>query len=400
MTAILLGYELGTGYGHAAQLLPLALELRRRGHDVNFVVNDLARAEVLLGPHGFQAYQSPLWLVKVGGLPPASNYTDIMMHAGFLDPVGLLAIAKAWRNLVELLKPSLLVLDHSPAALFATAGLGLPRARLGTGFTCPPLATPMPQFAWWIAHRVPHLERSEREVLAVVNRVRGELKQPPVTRVADLLCAEQDFVCAFAETDHYPARTQSKHWGPIFDTGDGAHADWPAGEAPRVFAYVRSEYPFVKDLARGLDRAGCSAILHVPGYASAAAAELTSPRVVFSAAAVRMEDMCRECALAICHGGSSTVSAMLLAGKPLLLLPSNSEQYMMARRLETLGAAATVPYGKVAPDFSGLIRRMVGDARAAAAARAFAGAHADYSVRDTVAGIAERCEAMLGGTPS
>jgi len=45
-----------------------------------------------------------------------------------------------------------------------------------------------------------------------------------------------------------------------------------------------------------------------------------------------------ECDLAIIHGGSGTSSALLLAGRPLLLLPTQLERTVFARNNEKMGA--------------------------------------------------------------
>ena len=53
MSGILCVWELGAGYGHLGRLLPVALQLRERGHEVVFALRDLTHAEVrrLLGLH-------------------------------------------------------------------------------------------------------------------------------------------------------------------------------------------------------------------------------------------------------------------------------------------------------------------------------------------------------------
>ena len=62
MARYLFAWELGGDYGHLARLLPVALELRARGHEVVFAVRDLMGAEKLLTPHGIRTWrQIALW---------------------------------------------------------------------------------------------------------------------------------------------------------------------------------------------------------------------------------------------------------------------------------------------------------------------------------------------------
>ena len=95
MARYLFAWELGGDYGHLARLLPVALELRSRGHEVVFAVRDLMGAEKLLTPHGIRTYQAPLWLRKVTKLPDAITYSELLMRFGYLNATALTGICRA-----------------------------------------------------------------------------------------------------------------------------------------------------------------------------------------------------------------------------------------------------------------------------------------------------------------
>src|SRR5712664_2094429 len=123
MSRILFAWELGANLGHITPLLVLARALRERGHEVVFVLKDLRGCAELLQQHGFSFLQAPIVAARAAGLPrePAS-YPEILLIHGFGDPAGLIAAARAWRSLFGLVKPDLVVFDHSPVALFAARG--------------------------------------------------------------------------------------------------------------------------------------------------------------------------------------------------------------------------------------------------------------------------------------
>ena len=123
MSTIVFAWELGGDYGHLSRLLPIALELRQRGHTPVFLVRDLLGAETLLTPHGIAALQAPLWLGRVNGLPEPIGYPEMLMRFGYLNAQALTGVCRAWRHLFALLKPDLLVLDHAPTALLASLSL-------------------------------------------------------------------------------------------------------------------------------------------------------------------------------------------------------------------------------------------------------------------------------------
>ena len=119
MSKILLAWEHGADYGHVMRLATLARELVRRGHEPVLVLKDLAHAEPLLAGQGLTVLQAPLWLGDVSGLPQPASYAETLLHLGFLHPQALTGLCRAWRSLLALTGPDVLVCDHAPTALLA-----------------------------------------------------------------------------------------------------------------------------------------------------------------------------------------------------------------------------------------------------------------------------------------
>jgi hypothetical protein len=106
---------------------------------------------------------------------------------------------------------------------------------------------------------------------------------------------------------------------------------------------------------------------------------------------------------------------MLLAGVPLLLLPTQLEQYMAATRVVQLGAGVMVserppdeqqpvPKGRQGPapqkapepNYRALLIRLLGRPHFAARAKAFAAKHADFDQAAQCEAMARRMEELLG----
>ncbi len=395
MARILLVCEMGEGLGHVTRLLRVAVALREFGHEPWLVVNDLARAEVAVGGSGVPVLQCPQWMLRVAGLPPMRNYTDIMMRFGFLDRVGLRGLVRSWHEMLALLRPSLLILDHSPVAIFATRDRGVPRLRLGTGFFCPPLQVPMPPMAWWAHEPSPFDEIGERNVVRVANQVSADLALPRSDSVAQLLHTEGESLCTFAELDHYGVRGGAQYEGPILGAGGGTEVEVPQGDADCAFVYLNVEYPHLEPLIRALDRSGFRAIVHVPGLAPMRAASLSSARIRFTANVVPMDQAGRDCKLAITHASFGAAQKLLLHGRPQLMLPRHLEQMMLARRMQELGVGIAIDPGSETPDFGAALRRLRSETKFRQAAEMFAAGHRDHDSRATAARLAARCAAVL-----
>lgn len=395
MARFLFAWELGGGYGHLARLLPLALTLRARGHEVVFAVRDLMGAEALLQPHGIRTLQAPLWIRKVMHMPEPIGYAELLMRFGFLDAAALTGICRAWRNLIELLAPQAVVLDHAPTALLATRGLPLARINFGDGFCIPPGSDPMPPFRWWQTPNMARLQDSDRHALGVANRVLATLDAPALATLGALRDCDDRLLCTFAELDHYPQRQEQDYLGAIFALGQGAELPWPPAQGPRVFAYLKAGHALQDAMLEALCKARTSVLVHIPGAARQTITRFSTSNMTVSAAPLSMQQMAAECDLALCHGGAGTTAAMLLGGKPLLLVPSQMEQAMAAHRVASLGAALVVT-PELAPHFGKLLAKAMADGAMAQAAQAFARRHQSYDQQQAIAAAADRCEAAIG----
>jgi UDP:flavonoid glycosyltransferase YjiC (YdhE family) len=399
LARITFAWELGGAYGHLGHMLPVARELRARGHDISFVIRELTEAERLLGPEGWRWYQAPLWMGRVLGLPDLVSHAEMLMRYGFLNPTALVGVCRAWHNLYELLAPDLVVFDYAPTALLAARGQPFAQAQMATGFYVPPRAQPMPPFRWWQAVPGTRLLDSQRQVESVVNQVLHALGQPLVGSLHDVLAPAPPIFISLPELDHYAARDARQdtgEWlGPIFSLGRGEATAWPAQGTRRVFAYLKPDYGALEPLLDALNAlADTSLVVHIPGVSQRTLQRYSNAHLRITAQPVDIEQARLECDWAVLHAGLATTTAMLLAGKPVLLLPQHLEQTMFARAVERTGAGVLLPEAS-AGQFPRLIKRALADTTLPAAAQAFAARHAGYDQAETVRTIANRCEALL-----
>ncbi|MGH6944865.1 MAG: glycosyltransferase, partial [Geminicoccaceae bacterium] len=109
MGRIALAWELGAGHGHLGRLLPVAIALRRRGHDCVFVVRDPHRAQgTVTGTvtaQGFPILQAPIWRGATPRFDPPLSYAGIMRRCGFHAGPALAGLVACWRGLFDLIGP-------------------------------------------------------------------------------------------------------------------------------------------------------------------------------------------------------------------------------------------------------------------------------------------------------
>jgi UDP:flavonoid glycosyltransferase YjiC (YdhE family) len=223
------------------------------------------------------------------------------------------------------------------------------------------------------------LQTSEQRVLDTINAVGAALGAAPLEALYDLFEVEEDILATLPELDHYRGRSNARYRGPIFDAGDGEEPHWPQGDSKKIFVYLRPTSRAFRPFASILRKAKLRTLWFAPGLPADAIEQLQSPSLRFVSRPLRISETASSADLAILHGGHGTTAAMLLGGVPLIVVPENIEQLLLARNVATLRAGAMVyPQGlgsSLIPFVSGFLRNETLFAQA----RAFA---AKYKDRD------------------
>ncbi|MEJ1958624.1 MAG: nucleotide disphospho-sugar-binding domain-containing protein [Nitrosomonadales bacterium] len=392
MSRIALVWELGSSYGHISLLLPFAKRLQQRGHDVILVLRELHHAGNLVND-GIPLLQAPLWLPPSPGLSePPLNYSEILLRYGYLNPDGLAGLVSAWRTIFELHASDMIVADHSPTALLAARSMGLAAATLGTGFNFPPRQTPMHNMRPWLNVPRERLEHSDATVLNTMNIVLAPYQKGPLATVADLFQTEENFLCTFAELDHYPLREPGKYWGACYNLEMGQEITWPNGAGQKVFVYLDPQgRDFVKVL-EAISRLGHRAIVCAPGIPDNLRRQHESSRIVISSKPFQLKALLMDCDLAIGNAGHALTTGMLLAGVPMLLLPTHLERFLMATRIAALGAGIAVNPETPPPDYMAVIHALLNTPSYRENARKFSIKYADFNQEEQQEKIVARIE--------
>lgn len=393
MAKILFTWELGGGIGHLTPYLPMAEKLVERGHRLGFAVRDLSRMETVVGRLGDSYLQAPLRIRAVDDpVEPACSYAHILHNIGYSDPESLTGMVRAWRELYGLAAPDLLVCDHSPTALLAAVGTGIPTAAVGFGFFIPPDVSPLPPFRAWSELDAKRLADDEQRVLDSMNLVLGRLGAGPLERLSQLFQVDAQMLLTFAELDHYPQRGEARYLG----TGPadiGEPPDWPEGTGKRIFAYLKP-FESLSALLRALNELGNPTIVYGDGIEASTRQQFASRTLHFADRPQGIPRVAQQCDLAIMNGNHGTAVGMLLAGKPSLHIPLTAEQHVFAERVVDLGAGLNAPMRTPAGLVAKLNRLLESDIYTEAA-RAFASRHAGFDLDAQATELADSLEALL-----
>lgn len=392
MSRILFAWELGANYGHLSRQLPIALQLRQQGHQVFFVVRDTAVAAQLLAPHGFAFTQAP-YNTKRLSLAPA-NYAEILVASGYADQSTLSGLVQGWLSLIQLFKADLIVIDHAPTALFAAHLINLPAIPIGTGFEIPPDHSPLPSIRPWDVGPNDRLQRADGFVLEQLNNIAKSLGKRTLDSINELFQGDK-LLATFAELDHYGVRAGETYAGPLFWNAPSHTVTWSEPDKPHLFAYLRPSVPGFENLLKVVSKLKAEVVVVAPGAPAALVKALSSPGFRIHSQPVQMGRLLKSADLAITTGGTGTVSQCLLAGIPLLLVPQNVEQYLMALRVEKMGAGLAARKMRQEVDFTGLLEALLRNPGFRQAARDFAKRYAEFNPEHVVDLAIKLIEATL-----
>jgi hypothetical protein len=383
------------------KLAPLATELVARGHIGYFAARDIATAEKALQKPAVRFLQSPCLLSRPAGeLQNPRTFAQVLAQVGFRDDRQLRALVESWRNLFELIRPELIVCEHSPAALVASRWTAARRVVLGTGFSLPPDVSPLPDLCPWMGPPDINLARHENAILNRVNRLLMADGLTPLDRLSQLYADVDDsFLLTYPELDHHPNRRPAEYlgsWAP----SSGIEPEWPSGTGPRVFAYLKSAatLSLLQRALAVLRELPVKTLAYVP-RASKNILAMQSPSLRICREPVNISTALPQCDLALLNGTAGTATQSLLSGVPVVMLPLYLEQVIFSRRVVELGAGLMCAPNRIEL-LAGRIWHALQDDRYRLAARSFAGRYTAYDPLATQRRINDRIEAQLESAPS
>jgi UDP:flavonoid glycosyltransferase YjiC (YdhE family) len=396
MANVLLAWELGSGLGHCVKLAPLATDLIARGHRVYFAARDAATAQKVV-------QNAAIKFVPVPGLSGTlpnpmrrpRSFAQVLEQVGFGNDMQLQLLVDCWRNLFELVQPRLVVCEHSPVCLLASRWTAARRVVLGTGFSLPPDASPLPDLCPWGGPPPVDLASQEHRLLARVNRLLARDGHPVINRLAQFYAdVDHKFLLTFCELDHHGKREHAEYLGSWAPRG-GVEPHWPEGDGPRVFAYLKSlPEPFrLESTIAALRELPVRTLAHIPS-APQQILKLQSRSLRISAEPVDIQAALRNCDVAVLNGTSGTATQSLLAGVPVLLVPHYLEQVVFSRRVVELGAGLVVEPNRIEL-FVPRLWRLLRDDQYRRAAQSFAARYSGFDAEQCQKQVIDRVVSLL-----
>lgn len=390
MARIVFAWELGGHTGHVTTLLPIALAMQSRGHEVRFLLRDPKSGADLAGAAEIPRAGAPIWIGPAKYANPL-NFGQILHNFGYHLRDNLHQLIDAWR--ARLADAQAVVANVSPAAHIAARTLGIPSFEISQGFHVPPPTMPAPPLRHWEPAPRAELEAADGAVLDAVNAVLAAHGAARIATIGELF-AGRAMLLTYPELDIYPERGPADYYG-VPKSGEGsAVPEWPAGRGPRMFGYLYNYFAGLDPLLAALRRLDAPTLLLCRGANPEVVARHAGGSVVVTGEPMSVSRLLPQADVVVCHASHQMTAQSLLGAKPLLMLPTQLEQFLIMRRVVRFGAGLGVDPAVPDADYGRAIEELA-TPRFAAKAAEFAGRYANHDPDAALATMIRRVEAAL-----
>lgn len=334
---ILCTWEMGGGLGHLARLAILTKALESDGHRVVLALKDISRSYPFFKETQAQILQAPNWLLKLQMQRPIACQADALLLSGYIDADALFMLTQAWKSIVQLVKPEVVIFDYSPTAQLALRDeTGIKKIILGTGFSVPEAGYPI---ADW---RYPSVndnlvEEQERVALHPINMVLKRLNKPPLKKLSELWQVDKLILNEFPSFDLYhKLRTNTVYCTEQDSSNSQEPIVFPETGKKKILAYFKPAHPGIARLIQALALTNADVFVVCLMGPEKVLKSCESDHFKYSTAPVNLAKGFVQADLFIGHGNASTVKEALYAGIATIAFPLQQEQLLIAKTLQEL----------------------------------------------------------------
>jgi len=333
MKRVILAWELGGGLGHLVHIRSLAKQFLAMGHEVYVALMDSSRAKSVFSGMDVKLLQTPFRSeYRSRQIIPPMSFTQLINNNGFSSSAELEGLVRSWRTLYELARPDVICFDYCPAALVAARNLDCLKVTIGVGFSSPPPGSPFGVFTNTALDAKKILE-DDKLILKNTNQVLESIGSNTLESLDQLFYDEiKTCFLSLPEFDHFCAREASLYYGPVLSTS-GIKPKWPRNYKKKVYVYVK-QFPGIVELLQLFSKFHISFIVYTNNVPNIVLRSCEAQNISYITDPLDLSRVSKEADLAIVNAGHTTLCQFVLAGVPVLMIPLQMEQQMLAVRID------------------------------------------------------------------
>lgn len=392
---VVIAWELGAGFGHFALINGLLERLLIKNYKVSLVVQDI-NLFTGLDLSKVSIYQAPLQKITKNQIEYQCNYSDVLFDLSYHNPELLASHIYAWKCLLSLLKPDLLICNFAPTAVLAAHTLNCNVSNIATGFGLPLLLNPLPALRSWVPEAIEKRKNSDIRLLSSINKACVLLGHKQYKSVSFALETSDKVLITFPELDPYVGRGDLSYWGALFSTISQNKEVWKTPKKTKVIIYLKNNLPKTEFIFNSLLNHDCEVMAYfegglIPNFYSK---ELMQNISVVKEA-LNLELLLKEASCVVCSAGHGLVANSLLHGVPMLLMPTNLEQKINTESVKALNAGMEIEAKDQEKDVAKKLNQILDNETYKKGAQEFQKKYENYQCSLQFEAIIEHYESLL-----
>jgi len=337
----LICWEYGMGLGHLTRIKCLIQELEKRNVEVFLVTRDLHKSK-LFDSLNVKCFPAPT-LRNYSRGHISISYSDMLAHIGYSDLDKFKTYLRAWKNIIDLISPNIIFMDHSPTALLASRESGAVKISFGNTFSIPSKSFPLGLYQ---QDKESEAIEIENVLVSMINKATSEImdNKREINSLYELFEEYQyNIFCSEPVFDHYPRKldSSSEFYIGTLSTNMGEDPIWPMhhGRDKKIFAYLKSGN-YLVEIINAMILSDASCILYVDGSFNLNTHLPSNISIVKEP--LNITGVLKEADLFIGNGGLNTTSQFIKESKPVLLWPLQMEQSLFVNNLINKSLAKSI----------------------------------------------------------
>jgi UDP:flavonoid glycosyltransferase YjiC (YdhE family) len=336
MSRIFLATEADEGLGHVvpwtsfvAQALELGYEVHMAAPDVgllnrhigmNLPIQLWSSPRLRSAPHQHQSTQTSI-----------KSWPELLVSLGYAQPTDLQGAVKAWRSILGMVRPSVVLADYAPALMLAAWTMDIPFLEVGNGFCVPPLVPHLQSFPGIKNQDIRVMAEADAQLALAYSECLRSFGKPSISSICEMQSwPVSRIVMSPPELDSYFPRRDVVYAGLLQDGAYEVDAS-PSNDWPPVVGYLKGNTPGLDALVDQLVHSHIDALIYVSdgkisGYSKRGSVTLTDQPIPLSLALNRAS-------VYLSNGGVSGIGQALHKGCWPVIVPQQAEQVATARNL-------------------------------------------------------------------
>lgn len=338
MYKILYCWEHGSGFGHATKMKNVCNCLE--GYDVIIAGKQLDKIQkYFLYNEVSEIYQSPFIQFNNEEFDSGVvTYSQMLMHLGGANIEQVSFLVKAWKNLIERVKPDLVISDFSPTPTLIAKTLEIPVKSIGTGYEIPPFYGSLPSLVPWAAEERENLcQETDERLLTILNESFRNNKLRPLNDLSGVANKDNSLIVSPRRMDHFSRDEGNFKNFRFYETGMADGNIWETYK-PKIFFFLKGIHERVLETLINLryefEIRGVVANLNGSNRDF-----LRNKGLLVYNQLLDLEKVFPQTDLLISNGGINILKRAGLHRVNSIIIPSHGEQRLTAYRMAVQGAS-------------------------------------------------------------